>query len=63
MDFLERLLARRAAMWLGTTSGVISPNPLVRWLLSIGGREIDFKLMDLIPLGVSSPALRNREKL
>ena len=41
----------------------VSPSVLVQWLLSIGGRELNFKVMDLIPLGVSSPALRYREKL
>jgi hypothetical protein len=41
----------------------ISPNALVQRVLSIGGREVDFKVMDLIPLGVSSPAFRYRQKL
>jgi len=66
VNFLERLLALRAAMGLGMTGRWcrgITPNALVRWLLSIGGREVNFKLIDLIPLGVSAPALRYGQKL
>src|SRR4030095_1149915 len=56
----------RAAMGPRMTGGScrsVSPSALVQRLLSIGGRELNFKLMNLIPLGVSSPALRYREKL
>jgi uncharacterized protein (DUF779 family) len=66
VDFLERLLALRAAVGLRMTGGGcrgVSPSALVQRLLLIGGRELNFKLMDLIPLGVSSPALRYRQKL
>jgi hypothetical protein len=41
----------------------VSPSALVQRLLSIGGRELNFKLMDLIPLCVSSPTFRYRQKL
>ena len=41
----------------------VSRSALLQRLLSIGGRELNFKLMDLIPLGVSPPALRYRQKL
>src|ERR1700731_3246941 len=41
----------------------VSPSALLRSLLAIGGRELDFKLMDLIPLGISSSTLRYRQKL
>jgi hypothetical protein len=63
---MERLLAPRAAVGLRMTGGgcrSVSPSALVERLLSIGGRELNFKLMDLIPLGVSSLALRYRQKL
>ncbi len=46
----------------GGYSGV-SPSALLRSRLAIGGRELDFKLMDLFPLGVSALALRYRQKL
>ena len=64
--FLERLLTLRAAAGLRMTGGGyrgVSPSALLRSLLAIGGRELDFKLMDLIPLGISSPTLRYRQKL
>jgi hypothetical protein len=40
-----------------------SPSALLQTLLSMGGRELDFKLMDLIPLVVSSAGRRYRQKL
>jgi len=46
----------------GRCAGIL-PNALVLWLLSIGGREVDFKRMNLIPLRVGSPALRYRQEL
>ena len=66
VDFLEGLLARRAAvgsMMTGRGCRGVSPSALVQRLFSIGGRELNFKLMDLVPLGVSSPTLRYRKKL
>jgi hypothetical protein len=66
VDFLEQLLALRAAVRLTMTGGVcrgISPNALVHWFFSIRGREVNFKLMDLIPLGVGASALRYGQKL
>ena len=66
VDFLERPLALRAAAGFRTAGGGyrdISPSALLRSLLAIGGRELDFKLMDLIPLGISSSTLRYRQKL
>ena len=61
VDFLERLLALRAAagprMSARGCSGV-SPSALLQRLLSISGGELKFKLMDLIPLGIRSLALR-----
>jgi len=66
VEFLERLSTLRAAAGLrmngGGYSGV-SPSALLRSRLAIGGRELDFKLMDLIPLGISSLTLRYRQKL
>ena len=65
-EFLERLLTLRAAAGLRMTGGGyrgVSPSALLRSLLAIGGRELDFKLMDLIPLGISSSTLRYRQKL
>ena len=41
----------------------VSLSALLQRLLSIGGRELDFKLMDLIPLGVSPLALWYGQKL
>ena len=41
----------------------VSPSALVQRLRSIGGRKRNFKLMDLVPLGVGSPTLRYRQKL
>jgi len=66
VDILERLFAVRAAAGLRMTGGgcrVIPPSALVERLLLIGGRELNFKLMDLIPLSISSPILRYRQKL
>src|SRR5216684_2826717 len=63
--FLERLLTLRAAAGLRMTGGGyrgVSPSALLRSLLAIGGRELNFKLMDLIPLGISSLTLRYRQK-
>ena len=64
-EFLERLLTLRAAAGLRTTGGGyrgVSPSALLRSLLTVGGRELDFKLMDLIPLGISSLTLRYRQE-
>lgn len=66
VDLLERLLALRAAMGFRMTGGGcrgVSPSALLRRLLSIGRGELNFKLMDFIPLGIRSPALRYRQKL
>jgi hypothetical protein len=66
VGFLERFPARCTPMGPGMTRGGCSRFPasaLVRRLLSVGRGELDFKLMDLVPLGVGSPALRYREKL
>ena len=66
MGFLERLFALRAATGPRLTGGGyrgISRKALLRSLLAIGGRELDFKLMDLIPLGISSLTLRYRQQL
>jgi len=65
VGFLERLLALRAATGPRLTGGGyrgISRKALLRSLLAIGGRELDFKLVDLIPLGISSLTLRYRQK-
>jgi hypothetical protein len=65
VGFRERLLALHATTGLGMTRGSckgVSPSALLQRLLSIGGRELNFQLMDLIPLGVSSPGLRYRQK-
>ena len=65
-EFLERLLTLRAAAGLKMTGGGyrgVSPSALLRSLLAIGGRELDFKLMDLIPLSISALTLRYRQKL
>jgi len=65
MGFLERLLVLRAATGSRLTGGAcrgVSPSALLRSLLTIGGRELDFKLMDRIPLGISSLTLRYRQK-
>ena len=65
VDFRERLFALRAAAGFRMTGGdhgAVSPSALIRSLLTIGGRELDFKLMDLIPLGISSLTLRYRQK-
>ena len=64
-DFLEPLLALRA-MGLRMTGGgcrSVSPSALIQRLLSIGRRELNFKRMNLIPLGVSSLGLPYRQKL
>ena len=66
VHFLERLPSLRAAVGPRMTGGGcrgVSPSALVQRLLPIAGRELNFKLMDFIPLGVSSPALRYRQKL
>jgi hypothetical protein len=66
VGFLKRLLALRAAAGPGLTGGGcrgVSPSALLLRLLPIGGGELDFKRMDLIPLGVSALALRYRQKL
>src|SRR5215831_14511545 len=66
VEFRERLSALHAAAgprMTGDCCSGVSPSALVQRLLSIGGRELNFKLMDLIPLGVSSLALRYRQKL
>src|SRR5205814_3819828 len=66
VDILERLLATPTAMRLrmtGAGCNGISSSALVQRLLSICGRELDLKFMDLVPLGVGSPALRYGEKL
>jgi len=66
VDFLERLLALRAATGLRMTGGGyrgVPSSALLPSLLSIGGRELNFKLIDLIPLGVGSLPLRYRQKL
>src|ERR1700693_1978301 len=65
-EFLERLLTLRAAAGPRLTGGGyrgVSPSALLRSLLAIGGRELDFKLMDLIPLSISALTLRYRQKL
>src|SRR5208282_1154360 len=64
--FLERLLALRAATGPGSPGGGcggVSPSALFQRLFPIGGGELNFKLMDLIPLGVSALALRYRQKV
>jgi len=64
--FRKRLLSLRAAAGLRMTDGgcnAVSLSALLQRLLSIGGRELDFKLMDLIPLGISSLTLRYRQQL
>jgi hypothetical protein len=38
------------------------PGALVRSVLPIGGSQLDFELIDFIPLGVGSLALRYREE-
>ena len=49
----------------GMTRGVghVPPGALVRSLLAIARGELDFKLVDLVPLGFGSLALRYREQL
>ena len=66
VGFLKRLLALRAATGPRLTCGGcrdVSPSALLQRLLPIGGGELNFKFMDLIPLGVSALALRYRQKL
>jgi hypothetical protein len=65
VEFLERRLTLRTPAGLRMTSGRyggVSPSALRRNLLAIGGRELDFKLMDLIPLDISALILRYRQK-
>jgi hypothetical protein len=65
VGFLERLLVLRTAAGPRLTGGGyrdVSPSALRRSRFAIAGRELDFKLMDLIPLGVSSLTLRYRQK-
>jgi hypothetical protein len=62
---LARLLALRAPAWIGTTGGYrgAPPSAGLRCALSIAGSELDFKVVDLIPLGVGSLAFRYSKKL
>jgi len=65
VEFLERLSALRAAAGLRMSGGgytAVSPSALLRSRLAIGRRELDFKLMDFIPLGISSLTLWYRQK-
>jgi hypothetical protein len=53
-------------LFTAVTGGIgrgVSPSVLLQMLCPIGGGELNFKLMDLIPLGVSALALRYRQKL
>jgi len=66
VGLLERLLVPRVATGPGLTAGSCRGVPrsaLVQGLLPICGGELNFKLMDLIPLGVSALALRYRQQL
>ena len=66
VDFLERLLTLRAGAGPRMTGGDcrgVSPSALLQRLFSIGRGELNLKLMDLLPLGVRSPALRYGQKL
>src|SRR5882672_2848679 len=58
-------LAVRVAAGPGMTRGVgaVPAVALLRSLLSIAGRELDFKLIELVPLGFGSLPLRYREQL
>src|SRR6266568_2790957 len=58
------LLAVRVAAGPGMTRGVgdVPPGALVRSLLPIARSELDFKLIDLVPLGLGSLPLRYREQ-
>jgi hypothetical protein len=65
VEFPEGLLAWCAATGLGMIPGVgsVPPHALLRSLLSIARSELDFKLVDLIPLGFASLPFRYREEL
>lgn len=66
VGLLERLLVLRAATRPGLTGGScrgVPPSALVGGVLPICGGELNFKLMDLVPLGVSAFTLRYRQKL
>ena len=66
VKFLERLSTLRATTGLRMNGGgysAVSPRVLLRSRRAIGRRELDFKLMDLIPLGIRSLTLRYRQKL
>ena len=66
VDLLERLLSLRIALRLTMGGGrcrVASSGSLLQRLFAIGCRELNFKLMDLIPLRIRTLALRYREKL
>ena len=53
------------AAGFGMTAGcsAVPPNALLRSALSISGSQLDLKLIELIPLGVSALSVRNRQKL
>jgi len=66
VGFLKRLLVLRAPTGPRLTGGGcrgVSPNALLLRLLPIGGGELNFKRMDLIPLGVGALTLRYCQKL
>ena len=66
VDLLERLLSLRIALRLTMGGGryrVVASGALLQRLFAIGCRELNFKLMDLIPLRIRTLALRYREKL
>jgi hypothetical protein len=65
VELPEGLPARCAAAGPGMARGHrgISPRALLRSLRSIARSELDFKLVDLVPLGFASLSLGNREKL
>jgi len=65
LNLLEPLPALRAAArprMTGAGCRGISPSALLRRLLSIGRGQLDLKLMDLVPLGIRSLALRYRQE-
>ena len=47
---------------MASVYGVIPWNALLRRYFSVGGRERNFKLVDLIPLSIGSLSFRNRQK-
>src|SRR5437867_6244530 len=59
------LLAVRVAAGPGMTRGIgdVPAGALLRCLLSIARSELDFKLIELVPLGFGSLPLRYREQL